>query len=232
MAVVAFAVTLAGTAWLQRSEDVTLAIDPEGPVRVRSTAGPIEVVDGPTPQIAYRSSWLVRGPTAAIEPGGFDLRCDTRWPCRAASTVVVPSGSAADLDVHAVDQDLLVTSFSGSLLAVAEGDGNVILGPVAGKIRVVTTIGEVVGHQLMADEVEVVTDSGHVSLDFARQPRSVVVSAGVEPVTILLPPGRYAVSVEGTPVDVAPDAGIVQAADAEHRLSVRARGPVRIESST
>ena len=146
--------------------------------------------------------------------------------------MVVPSGSAADLDVHAVDQDLLVTSFSGSLLAVAEGDGNVILGPVAGKIRVVTTIGEVVGHQLMADEVEVVTDSGHVSLDFARQPRSVVVSAGVEPVTILLPPGRYAVSVEGTPVDVAPDAGIVQAADAEHRLSVRARGPVRIESST
>lgn len=239
LAVGAIVLVLVGTAGLQRSDERTVDIDPGGPIRIRSTAGPVEVLDEPGPAVSYRASWLIRGPTEVTDAGGLDLRCDTRWPCRALSTVRVPSarsatdrGSAVDLDVHTVDEDVVVTGFVGRLLVTTEGVGAVVLGPVRGEIRAVTAAGTVVGHGVRAEVVEVVTDGGAVELHFAEPPRSAVIEAGTEPVTISLPPGSYAVTVSGTPVDIATDVDVVQAADAEHRLSVRARGPVRIQSST
>ena len=95
-------------------------------------------------------------------------------------------------------------------------------------VLVETEAGDVAGHGLAARQVEIVTEEGEIALDFRERPRSVTVTAGHQPVAIVLPPGHYAVSVVGsssTSIEVDQDER------AESRISIEGRGPVRVDAA-
>ncbi|MEM9654612.1 MAG: hypothetical protein AAGA65_21155 [Actinomycetota bacterium] len=221
---------LAGTAWLQRSDRQTIELDPSGPYRINSTTGPIEVTSGVDPVVLYDRSWLLRGPTATTDNGELQLRCDTRWPCRGTSTVVLPprSGTPIALELSG-DEDLLISAFDGDLSAEATADGSVILGPVGGRLVARTDRGSVQGYGLLASEVDVETAAGPVALDFRIRPSRVSVRSDAGEVTITLPPGEYAVTVVGGSSNAI---NVGQAADADSTITIHTRGPVRIDHST
>jgi hypothetical protein len=221
------AAVLAGTAWLQGSEIETIELDPSGPYRIRSTTGPVEVTTGDRAVVSYSKSWLVGGPTATAESGDLLLRCQTRWPCRASSTLTLPPGvsSGTTLELSG-DQDLLVSEFDGTLVAAATGDGDVVLGPIGGKVTAETERGAILGYGLRATEMDLKTTDGVVELDFLERPQRVSIQSGPEAVTITLPPGDYAVSVTGGS-SIAINVG--QAAEADSQITIHARGPVRID---
>jgi len=226
---------LAGTAWLPRSGELIIELDPSGPYRVRSTTGPIEVVTGDGPEVRFQRSWLVRGPDVTEGSGEVLLDCGTRWPCRGWAEVVLPAVDEAALQTGAPvlelagSEDLVVTEFAGHLRATASGDGEVILGPLVGRLTALTETGGVVGYGLRTAEVEVTSAAGPVELGFSVRPRLVSINAGTEPVAITLPPGDYAVTVTGAS-SIAINVG--QAADADSTIIVHARGPVRIDPSS
>lgn len=230
LALAATIVTVAGG----RQAERVVALDPSGPHRVASAAGSVEVGLGAEPRLVYRASWLLRGPTVSRDPWpgrlpADDLRlsCGRRLPCRADGLIELPVGAV--LEVRADGGQVLVSSFDGDLEAVTTGSHEVVLGPVAGVIRVETEGGDVIGHGLAADEIEVRTGAGAVHLGFLARPRSVRIEAGDAPVTVELPPGRYAVSVEG---DRAPTIGVDVDGTADSRITVDGRGPVRILHTT
>ena len=162
----------------------------------------------------------------------------------ATSRVVLPPG--AELEVWATAGEVLVERWSGALVAVTTGDHDVILGPVDGRVDIETEAGAVTGHGLAATRVDVRTVDGAVHLSFREPPRSVSVEAGDGPVTIELPPGRYAVTVEGShsPVIELDNDGVDQpdgpaqpdstdqAGLADRSIRVVGRGPVRIHHTT
>ncbi len=226
------ALFLAATAWLQRNEDRVVDLGPSGPYLFRSSAGPVAISNGDAPTVRYRASWLIRGPSLAddgsaeVFPKQVVLRCDTRFPCRAGSTIDVPQTEA--VRVEAVDNDVLVDRFDGDLTIDSTGDGAVSLGPVAGRVMISTESGSVFAAGLTATDVEIETRSGEIEIWFAARPQRLVIRSGSEPVTIRLPEGDYAVSVQsGSSIVVT--VGQVAAADSE--ILVQARGPVRIEPS-
>lgn len=233
-------------AWLlatvaDRSASRSLALDGAAAYRISSSAGPLEIGAGPEARLDYRASWLVRGPTvvAGPEPGPdsrieIEVSCATRWPCRASAELVLgadPLAGEEPIEVDAVTSDgpIVIGGLAGHLAATTTGADEVVLGAVSGSVRVTTERGDVSGAGLAADDVEVWTDGGAVDLSFQRRPRSVVVVAGTEPVELELPPGRYAVSVVGSPsatIDVPRDDS------ADSRITIDGRGPVRITSTT
>lgn len=223
------ATVLAGTAWFQGGEIETIELSPSGPYRIRSTAGPVEITGGDRPAVYYSKSWLVSGPTATAETGDLLLRCKTRWPCRASSTVALPlvRSNGASLELSG-DQDLLVSEFDGDLVATTTGDGEILLGPIGGRVTAETERGAILGYGLRTSEMDVKTVGGVVELDFLERPRRLSIQSGPEAVTITLPPGDYAVSVTGGS-SIAINVG--QAADADSQITIHARGPVRIDQA-
>ncbi len=226
------ALFLAVTAWLQRAEDRVVDLGPSGPYRFRTDAGPVALSNADTPALRYRASWLIRGPShtddgsVGIFPNEVVLTCETRFPCRAGSTIDVPSTEAVVIET--VDNDVLVDRFDGDLSIDSTGHGDVSLGPVAGRVTVSTEDGAIFGAGLTAVDVEIETRSGAIELWFDTRPERLVIRSGSEPVTIKLPDGDYAVSVQsGSSIVVT--VGQVTTADAE--ILVQARGPVRIEPS-
>lgn len=216
------------TAWLPRRVTTTVELDPSGPHRVQSEAGPVAVVRGPTPALHHTASWLISGPTFGVEDDrARTVRCDTWLPCRAASTVALPEGPA-ELIVQSIDDDVSVDAFDGTLEIETGHEGAVHLGPVAGTVTVATENGGVFGYGLTAQNMAVETFGGEVELRFATAPDRLSVRSGAEPVTIELPDGTYAVSVKGE-ASVAVSVGQASAADSE--IVVEARGPVRIYPS-
>lgn len=221
-----FAAGLIGTAWLQRSDQRAVELSPSGPYRIQSTTGPIEVTTGNKPTVFYRGSWLLKGPTATTESGDLLLRCQTRWPCRASSVVALPNTSDdTRLEVSA-EEDLLISEFAGDLTATTIGEADIILGPVHGTVTAKTERGAVIGYGLRTTSVDVETAAGVVDLRFLERPEQISVRSGAEAVTITLPPGDYAVSVTGGS-SIAINVG--QASDADSKITIRARGPVRID---
>lgn len=222
---------LAGTAWLQGSDRQTVMFDPAGPYRIRSATGPVEVIAGDQTTtdavVQVDRSWFVTEPSATSEAGELSLRCVTRWPCRAAATVLLPAtaGSQTVLELSAVE-DVVVNHFDGALEATTSATGDVIFGPIRGRVAATTERGSVFGYGLRATEVDVTTTAGEVFLDFLEPPRRVSITAGDAAVTITLPPGDYGVTVDG---GSSPDILVGQAADAESQITVHARGPVRIQ---
>lgn len=226
------ALFLSGTAWLQRSEDRVVDLGPSGPYRFKTDTGPVAISNADTPALRVRASWLIRGPSMADDgalgafPNEVTLACDTRFPCRAGSTIDVPTSEA--VLVETVDNDVLVDHFDGDLTIDSTGVGDVSLGPIAGRVTISTEDGSVFGAGLTAQEVEIETRSGAIELWFGARPERLVIRSGSEPVTIKLPDGDYAVSVQsGSSIVVT--VGQVATADAE--ILVQARGPVRIEPS-
>ncbi len=241
----------AGTAWLQRSAIVTVELDPSGPFVVRSSAGPIELrgsdssADPRTaapprssdrgPTLEYEASWLLFGPDVrfgaetadprAYRQGAVDISCETRFPCRAVSRLQLPGRSPAEVTIESVDGDVSVVDHVGDLTVLAGGSSGVFAGSVGGRMSVASEHGDVVGYGLTAGEVLVETVAGAVELDFVGRPELVTVRSESGPVTIWLPDGDYAVSVEGGS-SVAINVG--QAASADSTLQIHARGPVRI----
>ncbi|MGH1489134.1 MAG: hypothetical protein ACRBK7_07020 [Acidimicrobiales bacterium] len=198
----------------------------------------------PSATLRYDASWLLFGPSASLnrsaaDPEGVggrfgvggdrsvDIACDTRFPCRASSRLEVPlEASPVEVAIHSDDGDVSVGSFDGQLAISTAGSSGVFLGPVAGEITVTTENGDVFGYGLAATEVEVETIDGAIELDFAVRPRRLVVRSDGEAVTIRLPDGNYAVSVEGgssTAINVG------QVASADSHIRVEARGAVRID---
>lgn len=221
---------LMATAWLQRSEDRELALDPAGPVALATDAGPVEIRNGPSRALRYRASWLLVGPEERIDQDPLEptvvLRCDTAFPCRAAAELELPAGVGASVtSAH----DVTVSRYDGPLGIRTTGRGAVSVGPVTGRLRAETEEGDVSGYGLRSPEVVVETRRGVVDLGFGARPRRVEVEAGIEPVTIELPDGDYAVSVRGGS-SVVIDLGRSPTADSE--IVVRARGPVRIRPAT
>lgn len=222
------------------STEVVIDLDPSGPYRLRSSAGPVEISQGPSPRLDYRASWLGPGPELVTsgrsdEPlillgqvpsrlrSAVEVSCDSRLPCRAALAAELPSGVA--IEAVATGGPVFVERFDGIASVTTSGDHEVVLGPVEGTIRATSERGDITGHGLAADRVEVVTDGGEVELSFARRPRSVVVEAGDRPVVIVLPAGRYAVTVGG---DQPATIEVEQDETADSRISIAGRGPVRI----
>lgn len=223
---ITLALLLMGTAWLQRTDERTVSLGPSGPYRVRSTTGPIEVTQADRPEVGYRSSWLIKGPTASLEANDLVLRCSTRFPCRAAAVVGLPlGGEQHQIELSTEDDDLVVNDFTGRLTAATTGDGDIVLGPISGSAVATTEEGSVFGYGLQLRQIDVETETGPVELDFLNRPERVSVQSGPEPVRITLPPGDYAVTVSGS--DIAINVG--QAADADSQITVHARGPVRID---
>lgn len=220
--------------------EATIELDPSGPYRLHSSAGPIEVSTGSSARLDYRASWLGHRPELASPPAqraplldnaeaprrpqtALELSCDTRLPCRALARLELPP--AATLEAGASGGPVLVDGFDGDLVVTTTDDHEVIMGPVSGTIRVETDGGDVTGHGLAARRVEITTREGEIGLDFRVRPRSVTVAAGRAPVAIVLPPGPYAVTVVGsssTSIEVDQDE------TAESRISIEGRGPVRI----
>jgi hypothetical protein len=234
----AVALFLVATSLLQRTGSRSVLIDPAGPMTLISNAGPVEVVPsspaaGDRFGFDYLADWLVAGPvlTAASATGTVDLRCDDRWPCRAAATVAMPRARA--LTVQA-DHDVLVGPVDGDLAIVGRGEARVLLGSVAGTVSTNTEAGAVLGYRIRVSQLDVRTVEGPVELTFAAVPERVEVTAGAEPVTIELPVGTYAVSVEspvdiqGEPLDVHVDVETGETTDADGTVVVRSSGPVRI----
>lgn len=216
----------------------TVDLAAAGPWRVASSIGPIELAPGPEPRLTYRASWLVRGPRTSdqawprrLPAANLSLDCPAsspvRWPCRATSRVEVPPG--AEIEVRATAGEVMVEGWTGTIVVATSGPHDVIVGPVGGRLEVETEAGDVVAHGLMVEEVEARTVTGAVRLSFLEAPRSVVVEAGSGPVTIELPPGRYAVSVEGTP---SPAIEVERDESADNWVRVEGRGPVRIVQTT
>lgn len=220
----AVALFWAATAWLQRGVAHTVALDPAGPYRFLADAGPVELTAAPTARLHYDASWFVVGPDVHADGGSpMSVTCRTRFPCRAASRLELPSAAAVEISV--TDEPVLVDRFDGDLVAMTAGDADVSLGLVAGTVAIVTEGGDVVGSGLSAETVDVQTASGEVSLRFWARPRSVRVQSDGQPVNIELPDGDYAVSVEsGSSVEIDVD----QSPMADSHLFVTARGPVRI----
>lgn len=249
MAVVGLALaTLLGTVAAARQATGTLALDPSGPVVLHSSAGPVEVGVGPVDRIDYQASWLLRGPTlhrtgGAGGVGGvggtggggrvegaapvIEVRCDTDWPCRARTRIELQA--ATDLSVRSEAGPVLVEQLAGSLSIDTGGSHPVTLGPVEGEVRVETDQGDVVGHGLAATTVEIRTGGGAVTLSFRDRPALVQIVAGTEPVEVMLPPGRYAVSVGGNP---SATVEVDQDDSADSRIRIDGRGPVRIGTTT
>ncbi len=232
----------AATAWLQRTEQGTVALDPSGPVSVTSDAGPvtvdaIEPMAQPRPwsdpgdvaRVSYRADWLLSGPDVATSDQGagpdVTVTCDTAWPCRASTTVEVASSRSVAVEAA---HDVLVGPVDGALRLVAHRQGRILLGAVGGTVAASTESGAVRGYGLRSSAVTVDTEAGPVELTFANRPQRVEVTAGSEPVTIGLPAGSYAVTVEGG-TSVAVNVG--QSADADSAIVVRTSGPVRIDTS-
>ncbi len=235
---------MVATTVASRSDRRSLALEGAPAYRLTSGAGPVEVVAGPSARLDYRASWLVAGPelvegapAVVADDGGsgpsllpaIDLAidCPSRWPCLVSSRLQLPPG--AGLEAHATDGPVVIGSMAGPVVVSTAGDDDVLLGPVAGPVSARTERGAVIGTDLTGPAIEVTTGSGPVELRFRARPRTVVVEAGDAPVTIELPPGRYAVTVEGTrtaTIDVDRDDR------ADSRISVDGLGPVRIIATT
>ncbi len=222
------AILLAGTAWLQRSEQRTVELDPAGPYRIRSTAGPIEVAQGDRPIVGYRASWLLADPSVTTAPDGSGVvaRCDSRLPCRVAARLEVPG--PVELTVESVDQPVLVERFDGDLGVVLGGDAALFVGPMAGRLEVVSEHGDIEATGLAAERVDIRSESGRVTLRFAERPTRLTIRSRAGPVTIELPDGDYAVSVEG---GSAATVNVRQAETADSHIQIQASGPVRIDPS-
>lgn len=222
--------------------EVGIELDSSGPYRLRSSAGPLELSTGQEARLGYRASWLVQGPElTTLDPdqpllfpadtprrprSAVEVSCRTRLPCRATTTAQLPPD--VTVEVLASSGPVLVASFDGVALVTTTGNHEVVLGPVDGTIRAVTDRGDVSGHGLAASHVEVATAAGAVHLDFRERPRSVEVDAGDQPVVIVLPAGRYAVTVEG---DRSAIIEVEQDEAADSRISIEATGPARVTTA-
>lgn len=225
----------AGTAWLQRSAVVAVDLPPAGPYRILSSAGPIEVTVGrgfesaiQNPTFEYDASWLLFGPDANVgDLAEIEVSCHRRFPCRAASRLGLPDAAVPpDVTIGATEGDVSVNDYAGDLLVATSGSSSVFLASVGGRITVDGEDGDVFGYGLTASDVEVETTGGAVELEFAEKPALLVVRSEGGAVTIALPDGDYAVSVDSeTPAAIS----VGQAADADSKLQIHARGPVRIE---
>jgi hypothetical protein len=212
----------------------TVELGPDDVYRLDSSAGPVEVGVGGRARLHYRGSWLGAAPNVSDEPWpsrlpATDLRlwCGDWLPCRATARIEVPAG--AEVEVRSSGGEILVDRFAGAVSAVTTGDHDVILGPIEGSVVARTVGGDVVATGLAASDVEISTVGGEVRLGFGPPPASLSVTAGDGPVTVELPPGRYAVSVEG---DTAPTIEVDIDGTAESRIRIDGRGPVWIRQAT
>ncbi len=236
---------LVATAIGRSSAERVVELEPPAGLAIDSSAGPVELVAGDRATLTYRASWLGRGPELAMAPAAaptsasaapsvrldplveLGLDCPNRWPCRASSVVAVPAGVVVRVTADA--GPVAVGAVDAAVRASTTGDHDVIVGPAAGTLVVVTEGGDVLGTGLAAADVDVRTVDGQVDLVFRERPDRVDVVAGPAPVTIELPPGRYAVSVEGShtaDIDVSRDEA------AASRITVEGRGPIRILETT
>ena len=243
---VAGAVLVATTSASRRTQHST-DLESAPAYRLHSGAGPVEVVAGPTARLDYRASWLIGGPrlrqgppaavptpAAAGDGGGPDLLpaidlvidCPGRWPCRASSLLQVPAGSG--LEATTDGGPVTIGAVDGPVVVSTVADDDILLGPVSGPVFARTERGAVIGTSLAASVVEVVTEGGPVELHFVVRPRRVAVSSGPSPVIIELPPGRYAVSVEGSRTATI---GVDHDERADSRISVVGPGTVRISTT-
>lgn len=239
------------TAVASRREERAIPLEASTGVVFGSSAGPVELVPGVSSSLTYRASWLARGPQLSMLPAGpgsavgaaagtagstsasaspvveLDLDCPSRWPCRASSALVVPTGLAVEATTEA--GPVTVGAVDAAVRIRATDRHEVIVGPMRGTLDVATDGGDIVGTGLAATRVEVRTVDGEIELVFRERPERVDVVAGAGPVTIELPPGRYAVSVEGSQsadIDVSRDEA------AASRIIVEGRGPIRILETT
>ncbi len=246
-----FGAATIGTSLLGRSTDASIELDQTGPWQIVSSSGPLEITSGAEPRLDYRASWLGSGPDIDATVGqlgeisiGADgagpfapehfgrprttvrLSCQTRLPCRTIATARLPADAV--LQATATDGSVLVERFTGMLAIETTDDHEVVLGPVEGGVHVSTDRGPITGHGLAATDVDIRTAGGSVDLGFNNRPRSVTVSAGEQPVTILLPPGCYAVTVVGNPSAIIE---VDRDETAESRIRIDGDGPIRVATA-
>lgn len=106
------------------------------------------------------------------------------------------TGATGDLKVDTGSGDVWIDGAGGGDVWVDTGSGNISLGQVeAGTVRLDTGSGTVDGVQVSADNLTVDTGSGDVTLSFDGTPKDVAVDAGSATVALTFP-SNYAAAVD------------------------------------
>ena len=209
--------------------DRILLINDAGPVRVRSVSSFDGVLDEPVSVagiiVRASQSWLVRGPRVESVTEGDSLvvrvTCPSRFPCRAALEIFVPSG--VQLSVVAARHMVQVDTFDGAL-SIFAGEEGVVLGSVAGSVSIVSD-GPVSGATLGPAELTIEVVDAPVELTFIDPPMLLSVTAGTRDVFIALPTEEeYLVDATAPSLAIAVDSNELS----ERLVSVRAEGSVSI----
>ncbi|MEZ5229475.1 MAG: hypothetical protein R2710_23280 [Acidimicrobiales bacterium] len=228
--IAAVLVVFFGFGWLDRSDEASLSFGDRRRIVVVSDAGPVEVRSGTENRASHSDSFLVRRPTVELANDGdeavFRVRCETRWPCRATTSIEVVPGT--ELVVIADAGAVQVHSFAGNLTVFSDRD-DVLLGPIAGSARVVSATGDVAGFGLALEQLTVELDDASMALEFAAPPLTVVLTNDSGNVDLVVPDTGYDLTVV-TDDDMADqvDVGVGAAAETGSTVSIRSGGPVTV----
>ncbi len=228
--VVVLAALFFGFGWLGRTDEASLGFGDRRRIVIVSDAGPVNVISGDENLASHIDSFLVRRPTIELatddDEAVLRVLCDTRWPCRAATTIEVKPGT--ELLVISSGGTVQVSSFSGDLTVFSDHD-DVYLGPLAGSARVVSATGDVVGFGLTLQQLTVQLDDAAMDLEFAASPESVVLTNERGVVDLVVPDTGYAVTVftEDDLADLV-DLQIGTDPDTPSTVSIRSGGAVTV----
>ena len=230
--IVGFAVSLFFLfGWFDQSLQATLSVDTPTRLVIVSDAGRVELSSIPVGEatiIERRDSWLFSEPRFEMAEADGEamvrVSCPGRFPCRSDLRAEVPVGT--EVVVVATRGVVDVRGHDGSLSIYTSSTDGVVLGPIAGSARILSSDGPVNGFHLALDDLEVAVQQSSVRVSFARSPSSVVVSGSENLVQIGLPQRFYRVDVETDSASVIVD--VNQSINSNRGIDVASKGPVRV----
>jgi hypothetical protein len=142
-------------------------------------------------RLTGKATYSIVRPTLTwkTSPAGVTLYPDCRFPtgvCGFALTAVLPAG--LPLTIGDGDGNMTLQGLSGRVTA-SDNSGNILGSALSGTADLQAGSGDIRIGGLTSADVTASDNSGNVTLTFAKVPDRVVVSAGSGDVTLVLPPG-------------------------------------------